>query len=923
MSRQVFPDTYSTPVKIDTKKPNTNPRYKNFNQTHFTAGDEEQFEQNRIKKHVTPIQNFQLDFSNPIDIWENLEINTDTIRDTFNYIFKKFKKGIFVQIRGNKVVNFLPFSNNFFVNEWSDRILVPDHMKNTKNILHVSQWYSNNGLFRYESPINETDTGMCQMKNMFETLCNQYPQDIPDIDFFVNRRDFPILKKDFTEPYNNIYDSSEFPLVSHKYEKYIPILSSCTFNNFADIPIPTMDDWTRVCFQKNIHFAMTKRVISTNDKFNTPWDKKKPRVVFRGSNTGIGHTIENNPRLKLCHLFQKHPLFNVGITSWSDRPRKLEGEPFLHFPKKYDYLSAAPITLEEQSTYKYIVHIEGHVQAFRLSIEMAMGSVILLVHSDYKLWFQDKMIPWVHYIPVNSDLSDLLERVQWCVDNDNEAKKIAKNSRQFYDDYLSMKGCLSYLKNVIHHLASHCIRLPYEKRIISPRTIQIHHIRKKLDSINPKRILVKLKPYKLMASDLINLCTSGMYETKQTIFQNNNSTIIMYDKKYVHKTSKHYQKLDHELYSGIFCVNKILLHIPNFVYTIPYYKGRGLYLEYVEGNTFFEYIKSPQFTMNTWYKIMVQVLLSISVAQRICFFMHNDLCPWNIILHKKKEYQAIDYFIDMDQIYRLETDLIPVIIDYDKCSIISDMQKFEANVKTTCTTYNSYQDSLCLLVSSIYNILRYQRLSPEDEAKMLHIFKSCLIDDKYCNFEQIYSFQDMKNFLDEAHKYSHITFSDKGSLSKKCPKDMFDVFLTLIKQDKTFNIQKVDTYIYRNIHKTYPSYPTNVMNTKNIHPLLKLYIEEIYDIRNGDRKVDSHHNIQDIQLPKMTDTNWDQGKLVVYPTNYMDYINILMELCHSKKLFKDEKIQLNECLKPFLQNKNNIYTYSDYLINFKLSQNIF
>ena len=50
------------------------------------------------------------------------------------------------------------------------------------------------------------------------------------------------------------------------------------------------------------------------------------------------------------------------------------------------------MNLEEQSKHKYILNIDGHVKAFRLGNELRMGSVILLVDSPYRLWFQDKLI---------------------------------------------------------------------------------------------------------------------------------------------------------------------------------------------------------------------------------------------------------------------------------------------------------------------------------------------------------------------------------------------------------------------------------------------------------------------------------------------------------------------------------------------------
>lgn len=34
--------------------------------------------------------------------------------------------------------------------------------------------------------------------------------------------------------------------------------------------------------------------------------------------------------------------------------------------------------------------------------------------------------PWKHYVPIKRNLSDLLEKIEWAKEHDEEAKKIAK-----------------------------------------------------------------------------------------------------------------------------------------------------------------------------------------------------------------------------------------------------------------------------------------------------------------------------------------------------------------------------------------------------------------------------------------------------------------------------------------------------------------
>ncbi len=39
------------------------------------------------------------------------------------------------------------------------------------------------------------------------------------------------------------------------------------------------------------------------------------------------------------------------------------------------------------------------------------------------MWFSHLLKPYIHYVPVKSDLSDLIEKIQWCRDNDEKCKE--------------------------------------------------------------------------------------------------------------------------------------------------------------------------------------------------------------------------------------------------------------------------------------------------------------------------------------------------------------------------------------------------------------------------------------------------------------------------------------------------------------------
>jgi hypothetical protein len=54
----------------------------------------------------------------------------------------------------------------------------------------------------------------------------------------------------------------------------------------------------------------------------------------------------------------------------------------------------------------------------------------LLFHHETatKDYIHDDIQPWVHYVPVNSELSDLMEKLEWAETHQAEAKEIADNA---------------------------------------------------------------------------------------------------------------------------------------------------------------------------------------------------------------------------------------------------------------------------------------------------------------------------------------------------------------------------------------------------------------------------------------------------------------------------------------------------------------
>lgn len=58
--------------------------------------------------------------------------------------------------------------------------------------------------------------------------------------------------------------------------------------------------------------------------------------------------------------------------------------------------------------------------------------------------FYSDLKPYVHYIPIKADLSDLVEKVRWAKSHDEEARKIGAQARKYAVNNLLPKDIFCY-----------------------------------------------------------------------------------------------------------------------------------------------------------------------------------------------------------------------------------------------------------------------------------------------------------------------------------------------------------------------------------------------------------------------------------------------------------------------------------------------
>lgn len=805
--------------------PNT--RYKEIE--HDTAGDIDQFNASRTREDLSPKPqpSFQENLFEgkrvipPNKIWhKNRSLDSRAVADTFKYIFHKFKKGLFIRIANNKLQTFLPFKNVHYKNEFGHLLKVDPKWGSVQDFLeHISkllgyrqsrqdikpfdEWVANNSLIRYDHEVGGTIASTaCNNKvilyDMFKTLCEE--REVPDIEFFVNRRDFPQMKVDDTEPYNHIYGTKHHPLISHKYDKYAPILSGSSGKLYADIPFPTYEDWARAVYQSTGSvFPNACREYPSIKQ--TPWGNKIEKAVFRGATTGSGVTAATNQRLKAFEMGQGggRNLLDVGISKWNLRSRKLEGSKYLQTIErgKGNYPKANRLNLQEQNSFKYILTLEGHVAAYRLSYELSSGSVVLLADSQWQMWYYPFLKAYEHYVPVKEDLSDLLSQIQWCKSNDAKCAEIADNARRFYNKYLGVKGIIDFLQKELWELSARTKPYAYlpdltllaieDEETQLEKDLTFSNDVYKYDIPQSPRCIGKLDgSLNVMRSKKLNdLVWEGhiFKNVNGSIdkFKTNNISVVGKRANHRGKTLEHI----HESYIGIKAINKLVSRIPNFVYVFgPLQDARDMvFVEYIEGMSMMNWLKSKNYNFKEFLSILVQTNLAVSMAQNMVGFIHYDLYPWNVMIQGANDIRYYEkkftYFLNSQgktNMVTMKPSVVPVIIDYGKSRAIVYEPKHGTIDHGFSNLYqhNSIIDSLTLLYGSLNVLKDANKLGPS-EMKLLEFperlgLESHMDTKRWGKFGALFSFKPKvktggnavpKNFVD----FIMATFkTDKPSL---------------------------------------------------------------------------------------------------------------------------------------------------------------
>jgi Glycosyl transferase family 90 len=201
-----------------------------------------------------------------------------------------------------------------------------------------------------------------------------------------------------------------------------------------------------------------------------PYTQKRNIAVFRGASSGHHHwlskfTDEQNcrktPRCNIVISYYNSSIIDARISGKSghNRPSVIEVQsnngPAELIQKGRNAGNAARsnksqtstnmidlygsyLSLEDLLKYKVLIMIEGNDVSSGLKWALYSSSVVVMPYpATATSWAMEELLePWVHFVPVKQDLSDLEFVVNWIFSHEEEAQYISLRARLWIEDLL-------------------------------------------------------------------------------------------------------------------------------------------------------------------------------------------------------------------------------------------------------------------------------------------------------------------------------------------------------------------------------------------------------------------------------------------------------------------------------------------------------
>lgn len=224
---------------------------------------------------------------------------------------------------------------------------------------------------------------------------------------------------------------SDGPNTNLTMKSSIPILTPCAWNLSLEhpfiVPDPTWWDWPQAHITS---YQDAINIISQNGNIKV----ENQLMGWRGSG-------DYGARKTMVERYSGHPNFNFK----SSAPPIEVSDQYIA-DKNFIHL------FDQVKMWRYFLDLRGATYSSRTKYLLFSKRVVFIQHFVYKEWFYNKLQPWIHYVPLKDDLSDLEENYNIVRDNPHVEELITNSAYQFAINNLTFDHALQRWHTVINNL---------------------------------------------------------------------------------------------------------------------------------------------------------------------------------------------------------------------------------------------------------------------------------------------------------------------------------------------------------------------------------------------------------------------------------------------------------------------------------------
>ena len=175
------------------------------------------------------------------------------------------------------------------------------------------------------------------------------------------------------------------------------------------------------------------------DKYDISFNHKKDIIIWRGVSTGSEDRKGNRFDLVKKYYNYDRNKIDVGFN------KIVQGKnSYVNYIKN-------TVSVKEQLEYKYIISVEGNDIASGLKWQLYSNSVVLMPCPTIESWaMEGKLKPYVHYVPLNSDFSDLEIKYNWCLQNQEFCRTISMNATNYINQFFNYTNETLISNNIMY-----------------------------------------------------------------------------------------------------------------------------------------------------------------------------------------------------------------------------------------------------------------------------------------------------------------------------------------------------------------------------------------------------------------------------------------------------------------------------------------